>query len=110
MNSQDVIKIIKEQRYIGAIFSYGVVPVLLVMKDFEEKENFEECQIILNAINFMNKNLPLEDNEILLPTKYNSKVLEDMKSKFQRFGFKGDVFQANIPYYIREIAKMIKVP
>ena len=94
---------IKENRYVQAIFRFGIVPLTLLLDEYEQESNFEECQIILNAINFVNQ---YTDGE-KLPTKYDSKALSKLKEQFSLFGFKGNTAIKNIPYYIEEIKQMV---
>lgn len=107
MESQEIKNLIKENRYVQAIFRYGIIPVTLLLQEYEEKEAFEECEIIYKAIYYMNKHLPLAEGETPLPTKYNKEALRDTLNEFQKYGYKGDIFKQNIPHYIEEIKKMI---
>ncbi len=105
----EVRKIIKEQRYISALFSYGVVPLLLLLDEYEESGDFDECSRIYNAISFCNKHLKAAEGYEELPTKYDSESLSKLKKQFNLFGFKGDTAIGNIPYYIEEIKEMVKL-
>lgn len=109
MSKEEVKKILKEQRYISALFSYGVVPLLILLDEYEENGDFEECSRIYNAISYCNKHLKSTTDYEELPTKYSSESLAQLKKQFNLFGFKGDVAIGNIPYYIEEIKKMVKL-
>lgn len=102
------IKEIKEQRYIRALFSYGIVPLTLLLDEYEQDGNYEECEIIYNAISFVNEHTFGEEGE-KLPTKYDSESLSKLRGNFNLYGFKGDIAIANIPYYIEEIKQMVKI-
>lgn len=41
---------VKKQRYGKALYTYGIVPVLLLLEEYEKTEDFEECSIIRDAI------------------------------------------------------------
>lgn len=97
---------IKENRYVQAIFAYGIVPLLLLLDEYEAEENFEECAIIYDAIKFTNDYTEGEK----LPLKYNKNSLKKLKEDFSLYGFKGDIAIANMPYYIEQIKKMVKLP
>lgn len=99
---------IKQQRYIQALFSYGIVPLTLLLDEYEQNGNFEECKIIYDAISFVNEHTFAEEGE-KLPTKYDSSSLNKLRSNFNLYGFKGDIAIANIPYYIQEIKQMVKI-
>ena len=55
MTDSDFFKVIKRQRYQGAIFSYGIVTLLYLLREYEEEENYEECQIVLDSIRDFNR-------------------------------------------------------
>lgn len=99
-------KKIKENRYVQAIFAYGVVPVLLLLEEYEDNQNFEECQIILDAIQFINTNLEVEK----LPLKYDATTLSKLREWFSLYGFSGDSAIENMPYYMSKIKEMVKLP
>lgn len=104
---QIFLKEIKEQRYVQALFRYGIVPLTLLLDEYEQDGNYEECQIIVDVINFVNKYTGEEDAE-KLPTKYDSEHLAKLRSALNLFGFKGDIAIANTPYYIEEIKKLVE--
>jgi hypothetical protein len=106
MNLTTPQKKIKENRYIQAIFAYGVVPVLLLLEEYEDNENFEECQIILESITFINTNLEGEK----LPLKYDATTLSKLREWFSLYGFSGDSAIENMPYYMKKIKDLVKLP
>ena len=68
---------------------YGIIPILKILQDFEQEENFEECAEILKAIehynNMFNKSFPTQYNktalawldvEIRKTTDFSEKVRE----------------------------------
>lgn len=79
-------KIIKENRYVEALFRYGVVSLLLLLDEYEEEEDYQECEIIKKAIEYVNDNM---ENQEKLPTIYDSKALSQLKDKFNLYGAKG---------------------
>lgn len=93
---------IKKNRYIGCIYSYGIYPVLLVLKEHEQSENYEECKCILSAITQMNKVMVDSDP---LPTILPNDYLERMRLSFELKGFTGNYAIINIPMYIEIIKK-----
>jgi hypothetical protein len=105
----EVKKILKEQRYISALFRYGVVPLLMLLDEYEENNDFDECSRIYNAISYCNKHLKDTTDYEELPTKYDSESLAQLRKQFNLFGFKGDTAIGNIPRYIEEIKEMVKL-
>src|SRR5690606_16588459 len=75
MSQKEFKKILKEQRYISALFRYGVVPLLMLLDEYEENNDFDECSRIYNAISFCNKHLKATEGYEELPTKYDSDSL-----------------------------------
>ena len=102
-----IIYIIKEQRYIGFIFKYGIVTVLLLLEEHEQEENFEECEIIYKAVKYCNDHLKATTDYEQLPTRYAPDSLLKLKKEFNLFGFKGDNSINNIPHYIEDMKKEI---
>ena len=103
----EMLREVKENRYTKALFKYGIVPLTLLLDEYEQEGNFEECSIIFDAISFVNKHTFTVGGE-KLPTKYSSSSLSELRSHFNLFGFKGDGAIANMPYYINEIKEMVK--
>lgn len=87
----------RKEIYRKALFRYGIIPITLILQEYEEKEDFEECKMILDVIN---------ETNLGLPTKYNEETLMEVKKEFQKFGLKGDIFIHNVPFYVQEIKKM----
>lgn len=101
-------KEIKENRYVQALFRYGIIPLTLLLEEYEQHENFEECEIIVSAIKYVNKYTePHVDDK--LPTRYSSGLVQQIKSEFNKYGMKGNIAMQNTPYYIEEIKKMVKL-
>lgn len=99
---------IKRSRYIECIFRYGITPVLLLLQECENNENYEECQIILSAIEYINKNTDGIVIEVL-PTKYNPEIIVNLKKEFKKLGLTGNIAINNIPNYIEEIKNYVKL-
>lgn len=99
-------KIIKENRYIQALFAYGIVALLKLLDEYELKEDYQECEIIYGTILFVNEHAELTE---VLPTKFSEESIILIKEEFNLYGFKGNMVKDNIPYYIEEIKKMVKL-
>lgn len=102
-------RLLKEQRYINALFKYGVVPLLVLLDEYESENDFEECSRIFNVISYCNKHLKSTEDYEELPTKYSSDALAQLKKQFNLFGMTGDTAINNIPYYVEEIKQMVKL-
>ena len=79
--------IVKKAKYIKYLSDYPLYATLLVLKDYEEEEKYEECHIIKSALDDYNKvsikgtiNEKLQDEEIQLPTH----ITEYYSDKFQK--------------------------
>lgn len=93
---------IRKQRYIKALGLYGFYTLLNVMDEEINKENYEECQIILDAIMTRNKEL-----NINLPTKFDKQAEKYFRDRFKERGLTGDVTLANMPHYAEAVRKIV---
>jgi len=95
MKKEDFDYLIKEQRYIGCIFRYGILTMLLLLDELEHEGNYEECDNIVNAIQYINKHM--KDSELYqeLPTQYNGKELQKL-NEFNLHGSAGKVNETQI--------------
>lgn len=85
------------------MFMYGVLTLLHVMKHFQEKEEYEECQRILDAINEQEKRL-----ECKLPREINEDGIKQMVEVYKSFGLTGDYAVENSKHYSELIIKEIE--
>ena len=100
-NYTEITEIIEEQYYINAINRYGIVPVLLLLEEYERENRFEECVLILKAIEYLN--FLGED----FPKRYSRELLFELKHTFYLYGFLGNTAEDLIPYYKQQIEKGI---
>ena len=90
--------------YKNLILSYGIITILIVLQELEAKQNFEECQKIINAINSVNKYLEIE-----LPTHITTDAIEEVIKDYLSFNIKTDtdkVMQQST-FYAQEIIELI---
>lgn len=87
-------------RYLGALYRYGFITLCYLIQEYEKEENYEECAIILSALN--------KHNDILkdsLPTRMNDDCIKYWKDSFMEFGLSGTF--GNVKYYAEETKRMI---
>jgi hypothetical protein len=90
---------IKLTRYHMAINRFGIITILHLLKECEQKEMYEECLIIITAIDECNEHLKLN-----LPTSLDFiNVKEYISDCFAEFSLSGYGFENRLPYYIQEI-------
>jgi fructose/tagatose bisphosphate aldolase len=65
------------------IFSYGIISVLIVLQELERRENFEECQKIIDTIKELNGVLEME-----LPTVITPESIEEVIKTYLEFNIK----------------------
>ena len=97
-------RVLKEQRYVYCLFCWGVLPLLKLLEEYEQDCNYEECQIILNALNYINTHI----DEEKLPTRYSEEAIKDVKNEFEKWGIAENKALDNVDEYIREIKKFVK--
>lgn len=93
----------KKDKYRLGLISFGIAPLLILHKEYEEKEMYEECGYILDAINEQNCNFP----ELKLPTKYSKDTIPDWVQEFNKLGYSGEIAVSNIDVYIKELKRMV---
>ena len=91
--------------YIKCIYSYGIIPLLKVLEEYEKVENYEECELIYEAVTTVNS---YDERHELLPTRYTPESIDWLKMNFSKFGFEGDIAISRIPYYMDKIKGEVK--
>ncbi|WP_407430573.1 hypothetical protein [Arcticibacter sp.] len=95
---------LKRTRYESAIFNYGKVPLLMLLNEHERNENFEECQIMIEAIAFMNEHNSYF-NTHPIPTRFHNGLFQDFRDSMAEFGMTGETAIGNFPYYMEDIRR-----
>lgn len=84
-------------------YSFGYLPMLLVLDEYESREYYMTCFLIKNALDEVlgNENLP---------TRYGVEALEATKKDFEQRGWsdKLDAYLNNVPMYTVELKKYIE--
>lgn len=75
------------------LFAYGILSVLFALKHFEEKENFEECQKIIDAIREQERRL-----ETTLFTVINKETIAEVILSYEKVGLTGENLIENSKY------------
>ena len=76
------------------MFMYGILSVLFVLEFFEQNENYEECQKIINSI--------IEQEKILgetLFTTINTETIKEVVESYKKFNLTGENAIENSKYY-----------
>lgn len=92
----------RRYKYAQALKSYGFLTLLLLLKEYEEAENFEECQDIYVVL--------VEANRIFkfnMPTRYSEEALEHFRTEMNRLGYAGDTMVHNLPNYVEMVKELI---
>lgn len=79
-----------------AIFSFGVVPMLIVLKEQERQENYELCQLILRVIK------ELHPNDDTIPTTFTEDSLEWLQYTLNSIGLSGNTAINNVDSYVNK--------
>jgi hypothetical protein len=88
----------KDVNYIqNGILRYGVYPALVYLKKLQEEEEYENCQVLLKAIQSVNENhktgLGTEVDDRALDETYNN-ILKDVNNP--------ELLNKNMPSYITD--------
>ena len=85
------------------MFTYGILSVLYVLKHFEDLENYEECQKIIDAIKEQEQRL-----DIKLFTVINKNTVNEVVETYKKFNMTGENALENSKYYSDIIVDEIK--
>ncbi len=99
---QTVTRVLKTAKYLQALYRYGFYTLCYMIQEYEKEENYEECQIIMDAIREHNKEL--NDN---LPSKFDENCTKIFKDAIRKAGFTGDIALGNVEVYAEEVKKMV---
>ena len=96
----------KKYNYRRALLCYGITPLLMLLQEYENTQNFEECQWILIAIaDFNSQVFPAEEE---LQTRYDENTIPTLIKEFEKYGFSGDIALSNMDYYVEKVKEMVK--
>lgn len=82
--------------------SYGFLPFLYLLQEYEDAEEYENCQIIFDAMNEMS-----EIWGLLLPTRLNKYAIDYYFKTMEGSKFKGHEAFENIPLFVNQIKEVI---
>jgi hypothetical protein len=90
------------------LFSFGFLPLLLVMEILQDEEKYELCSIILQVLNEHS-----EKYGFYIPKQFTDQAVEEMKYNFMKYhNLSGDIAYYNNPWYaaniLTEIRKLIR--
>lgn len=83
-----------KEQYKRFLFTYGLLSILFVLKEFELQENFEECQKITDCIRELEKKLNCQ-----LFTEINPECIDDLIRTFEECNLTGDGLFENSKHY-----------
>ena len=87
------------------LFSFGFLPLLLVMKIYQDKEKYELCSIILKVLNEHSQKYKFK-----IPARYNADAIEEMKYNFMKHhNLSGNITEYNHAWYAAKIITEIIV-
>jgi hypothetical protein len=81
---------------------YGFLPLLLVLEQLEDDENFDLCNSILVVLKEHEKKYNIE-----IPTKYNEYAINKTKQYFMELNLSGEIAIKNNNFYASEILKRL---
>ena len=91
------------KHYRKYMFMYGILSVLFVLEYYEYKEDYEECQKIIDAIKEQEKAL-----DTTLFTKITTETIKDVVETYKKFNLTGKNAVENSEYYSELILKEIE--
>jgi len=88
------------KHYRKYMFMYGILSVLFVLEYYEYKEEYEECQKIIDAIKGQEKAL-----ETTLFTRITTETIKEVIETYRKFNLTGKNVIENSKYYSTLILK-----
>lgn len=85
------------------LLAHGFYPMVLVLRELEKQERFEECTIILDAMNSYKERYNVEYD-----TFYSKKLEEEYFSYYKEYRFL-ELAKSNVEYYIKDIKNRLKL-
>lgn len=101
---------VRKDSYLKYLNKYPLYSTLLILKEYEDKEMYEECSIIKKALDeyneikikgVVNKKMPFED--ITLPTHISTYKTDKFQNLLRKYGAEVDEKEA------KEKAQLIKI-
>jgi hypothetical protein len=92
----------KKVKYSKALYLYGFLTLTYLIEEYNQQQNFEECQLILEVLQEHNVK-----HELDLPTVYDKDSILYFKKCMQDLGYTGNTSLGNIQYYVAEVKKLI---
>ena len=77
------------------MMNFGVITILKLLNYFQEIEEYEECQKIIDCINWQNE----KTGSPKLKTVLDKTVYEDVKEEFKKFGLTGEFIDQSTDTY-----------
>ena len=94
---------IEIKHYEKGFVSYGLLPTLLLLEQYEAEENYLECFYIKTAIDNLSKR---HDQDF--PTRYGKNALKCVKAVYDVKNLDYDQYLLRVPTYVGELYNKIK--
>lgn len=93
-----------ENKYNRLILIYGVLPVIMVLKEKIELEDYSECAMIEQAFLYHE-----ETYKCYVPREITEEVLEDYKCSFWKLGYSGEIALNNLADYVENVKTELRL-
>lgn len=91
----------KRQNYAQCLYMYGYYSLLYLLEEYEHKEMYEECEVIVSVIDAHNKEM--NDD---LPTRTDN--MHRAIQSLNKLGLSGRTYQKNLPMYVEIIKSRVE--
>lgn len=96
---------LERSRYVECIYKYSLPPVLFLLKEYEDEEQYEKCMVIKEAIEEYRS---YKENEGLnIPTHIDQYSNDKWDELFSQIGDAAEDIKENNDYYIKEIKNKV---
>lgn len=93
---------IKRNRYLQALYQFGVFTLCYMITQYEQEEKYEECEIILSAIKEHQATIKEE-----MPTRFDKETKDYLLGVMEVFNLKPETTLNNLPHYAMETRIMV---
>jgi hypothetical protein len=102
MAVDESIVILKRQRYLQALYQFGIFTLCFMISEYELEENYEECQIILSVIHHHQATIDEE-----MPTRFDSETRKYLIDTIKTFNLNQNNVFNNLHRFAKETKLMV---
>lgn len=101
-------RIMTENDIHKCLISYGFFPMTIILKELEDKEDYETCALILKSMNVYRERFKLVTDDI--PTQWSKEFEKEYYNYFKKINSEGELLaKNNMEYYLKDIKERLNI-